>query len=323
MKKNKILVIILLIPLLFVIIFFFIKEQQYHKITILDEHFLIYPDKNGISFGGVSDIAYDKKKNRLYLVGDRSTFFTLEANFNEKIHNLNYLSAYKILRDKNQKDRYNLATYDSEGLTVTSNNKILVAHERIAGVIEISPLAKIVKSHTLPKKLQKNENYRNRNKMLESIAYHEKYGVLVASEYPLKKDKMRKQTIYSLDGKEWHFESEKHQNSAITAIEVMADGNILVLERSYKGYLKPMRIILKKVYLDDCNQEHHCKSEYLASFNSLKGDGFNNFEGLTRVSKNRYLMISDNNGYRLLPTKLIYFEVNPSQSLPNSHSPHL
>ncbi|HIC87773.1 MAG TPA: hypothetical protein EYP03_06195, partial [Aquificae bacterium] len=73
----------------------------------------------------------------------------------------------------------NLATYDSEGLTVTPSGKIIIAHERIAGVIEISPLAKILKSYNLPKKLQENENYRNRNKMLESIAYHEKYATLV------------------------------------------------------------------------------------------------------------------------------------------------
>lgn len=311
MKKNKILFIILLLISLLITIKLLVGKTH-HKITILDERFLTYPNKNGIEFGGISDIAYDIKNKKLYLIGDRSTFFTLETNFDNKINELKYLSAYKILRDKNQKDRYNLATYDSEGLTVTPSGKIIIAHERIAGVIEISPIAKILKSYNLPKKLQENENYRNRNKMLESIAYHEKYGLLVAAEYPLKEDKMREQTIYSLDGKEWHFESEKHQNSAVTAIEVMEDGNLLVLERSYKGYLKPMRIILKKVYLDSCDKERHCKSEYISSFNSLKGDGFNNFEGLTRVSKNRYMMISDNNGYRLLPTKLIYFSINSS-----------
>ncbi len=286
-----------------------VKDRQNHKITILDERYLVYPDKKGISFGGISDIAYDVKNRQLYLVGDRSTFFTLSATFTEKIEGLDYLSSYKILRNDNLKDKYDLKTYDTEGLTFTSNNKILVAHERIAGVLELSPTAKIIKNYNLPKKLQKDENYRNRNKMLESIAYHKKYGILVASEYPLKEDKMRKQTIYSLDGKEWHFESEKHQNSAITSIEVMDDENILVLERSYSGYLKPIRMILKKVYLDNCDENNNCKSEYLASFNSLKGDGFNNFEGLTKVSKGKYVMVSDNNGYRLLPTKLIYFKI--------------
>ena len=308
MKKNTFKSIILSIVLL-IVVRLIAEDKQNHKITILDEQYLIYPDKNGISFGGISDIAYDGESQKLYLIGDRSTFFTLSATFDEKIENLEYLSSHKILRNDNLKDKYNLRTYDTEGLTFTPDNKILVAHERVAGVFELSPKSKIIKNYTLPPKLQKDENYRNRNKMLESIAYHPKYGIVVASEFPLKEYKMRKQTIYSLDGKEWHFKSEKHKNSAITSIEVMDDGNILVLERSYSGYLKPMRMILKKVYLDDCDENNNCQSEYLASFNSLKGEGFNNFEGLARVSKGRYVMISDNNGYALLPTKLIYFEV--------------
>jgi hypothetical protein len=308
MKKNKLILIIIFLALVITLL---IKEKHQYKITILDERFLVYPSKNGIEFGGISDIAYDARNHKLYLIGDRSTFFILDTTFNndKKMGEMRYLSAHKILRDKRQKDFYNLATYDSEGLTVTSDHKILISHERVAGVIEISPTAEIIKSYRLPKKLQKKENYRDRNKMLESVAYHKRYGVLIASEYPLKKDKMREQTVYSLNGEEWHFKTEKHKNCGITAIEVMDDGNLLVLERAYSGYMNPIRMILKKVYLDSCDKERNCKSEYLASFNSLKGDGFNNFEGLTRVSKNRYLMVSDNDGYQLLPTKLIYFEL--------------
>ena len=298
MKKN----ILILIVIVIVFAIAFIKTNRQDKITILDEQFLIYSDKNGIKFESASDIAYDGENHKLYLVGDRSVLFTLDATFDKKIEELNYLSADKIL--------YNGDTYDCEGLTFDSkNNKIWVSYEWVAGVFELSTKGKVKENYTLPKKLAKRENYRNRNRMLESIAYHEKYGLLVASEYPIKRDKIEKQTIYSLSGEEWHFKADNYPNCGVTSIEVMDDGNLLVLERSYYGLMKPMRTILKKVYLDSCDKERYCKSEYIASFNSFKGDGFNNFEGLTRVSKNRYLMISDNNGYKLLPTKLIYFEI--------------
>ena len=301
------------ISIIFVIlsIGFFLSHKKPYKITILDERFLLYPDKNSIQFGGISDIAYDNEKHQLYLIGDRSIFFKFEAKFDEKIESLNYLLAHKILRDENNKEIYTLATYDSEGLTTAPNGNVLIAHEQIAGLLEVSPNGEIIHSLKVPKKLEKKKNYRNGNKMLESIAYHKRHGILIASEYPLKQDNMQKQTIYSLDGKrEWHFRAEKHENCGVTAIEVMDDGNLMVLERSYCGILKPLRVILKKLYLNDCDKENNCRVEYLASFNSLKGDGFNNFEGLTRVSKNRYLMVSDNNDYTLLPTKLIYFEVD-------------
>ncbi len=78
--------------------------------------------------------------------------------------------------------------------------------------------------------------------MLESVTYHSKYGILIAVEYPIKGSK-KYQTIYSLRGKEWHFKAEKYKNSAVTAIEVMDDGNILVLERAYSGILNPMTIL--------------------------------------------------------------------------------
>ncbi len=152
--------------------------------------------------------------------------------------------------------------------------------------------------------------YKSRNGMLESVTYHSKYGILIAVEYPIKGSK-KYQTIYSLRGKEWHFKAEKYKNSAVTAIEVMDDGNILVLERAYSGILNPMIITLKKVYLNRCNKKAICKSEVLATFNSNKGWGYDNFEGLAKVGKNRYIMVSDNNGYPFLPTVFLYFKILP------------
>ena len=168
-----------------------------------------------------------------------------------------------------------------------------------------------MKAHKLPKKLRSKSNYQSKNKMLESIAYHPKYGILTASEYPLKKSKKDMQTIYSLKGQEWYFKMEKHPNSAITALEVMDDNNVLVLERAFNGLSNPMFISLKKVYLNKCNVKRECKSELLASFSSDDGYGYDNFEGLAKVGKNRYVMVSDNNGHDMLPTTLTYFKVKP------------
>jgi hypothetical protein len=107
----------------------------------------------------------------------------------------------------------------------------------------------------------------------------------------------------------WNFNAESHENSAVTAIEVMDDGNLLILERAYAGLTKPFVITLKKLYLDKCNKSHQCKTEVLASMNTQDGWGVNNFEGLTKVGKRRYLMVSDNNNKKMLRTVFVYFEV--------------
>jgi hypothetical protein len=150
--------------------------------------------------------------------------------------------------------------------------------------------------------------YRSKNKGLEALAWHQHYGILTAAEWPLKKYTKKLQTIYALSGKKWHFRAEPEGNSAVSAIEVMEDGNILVLERSFTGYMDPFVVTLKKVYLDRCRRGV-CPATILLKMNSHKGWDVDNFEGLAKVGKERYVMISDDNDNFFQKTLLIYFEV--------------
>ncbi len=52
-----------------------------------------------------------------------------------------------------------------------------------------------------------------------------------------------------------------------------------------------------------------CSSKILAKLETEKGWNIDNFEGLAKVDKNRYLMISDDNGSPLQKTLLVLFEV--------------
>jgi hypothetical protein len=152
------------------------------------------------------------------------------------------------------------------------------------------------------------KQFRSKNKGLEAIAWHKHYGILTVAEWPVKRDSKKLQTIYSLGGREWHFSAEPEGNSAVSAIEVMDDGNILVLERSFTGYMHPFVVTLKKVYIDRC-KKRICPTDILVKMSSHKGWDVDNFEGLTRVEKNRYVMISDDNDNFFQKTLLIYFEV--------------
>ena len=275
------------------------------RITILDEKSLIFFNKNGIPFEGISDLTYNRKEHRLYMIGDRGYLYSFYAKFGKKIEKLKYLNAFHI-RSFNRK----ILHPDIEGLTHNSRGELIASFERYPRVKKITKDGRLVVNYKIPKKLRDKRIYRNRNSIFEAVAYHPKYGLLVASEYPINRKKSINQTIYSLDGKEWHFKAQPYKNSAVTALEVMDDGNILVLERAYRGLMHPIYITLKKVYLDKCDRYRNCKSEVLNIFNSDNGGGYNNFEGLAKVGKDRYLMVSDNNGHFLLSTMLIYFKVN-------------
>ncbi|MCK5855358.1 MAG: esterase-like activity of phytase family protein [Sulfurovaceae bacterium] len=275
------------------------------KITILDERSLSYPNKNSVPFSEISDLTYHKKENKLYMIGDKGNFYVFNATFNDKIETLKYINAFKI------KEKKSLKKYDIEGLTQDNKGQLYLSFERQPRISKISKKAYLSSNQKLTKELRTKKNFSGSNKIFEALAWHSKHGLLTAAEYPLYKKKKTKQTIYSLSGKKWHFKAQNHQNNAITAIEVMDDNNLLILERAYAGLSKPFVVTLKKLYLNKCDKKRNCKSEILASFNSYEGWAVNNYEGLAKVGKNRYLMVSDNNNKFILSTQLIYFKVNP------------
>ena len=282
------------------------KDTKNSKISVLDKLSLKYDTKNHVPFSEISDIAYNPKKRELFMIGDKGYLYKFSANFNKKIENLNYIGGFKLQKSNGKRKRF-----DSEGLAYNEKGELIVSFERKPKIYRISTKGVLYSKYKLPKKLRKKSAYRGKNKMLEAVAFHPKYGILTASEYPIKKRKKRDQTIYSLKGKEWHFKTEKYKNSAVTAIEVKDDGNILVLERAYSGFSNPFMITLKKVYIENCDKKNRCRTEVLISFDSFDGWGMENFEGLAKVGKNRFVMVSDNHDEDFLPTTLIYFEVKP------------
>lgn len=281
------------------------KGTVNHKITILEQKILSFKKRADIPFEGLSDLSYDKKNHKLYMIGDRGYLYVFDASFDKKIKKLKYSKAYHI-KTKDGK----VIHPDIEGLTHNAKNQLIASFERKPQISLISNTGKIKSNFKLPKKLRDKSVYKNANSIFEGVAYHKKYGILTVAEHPINHKNNKNQTIYSLKGKEWHFKAEKYPNSAVTALEVMDDGNIILIERAYNGLSNPFYITIKKVYLNKCNKKRECKSEVLALFNSNEGWGYNNFEGLAKVGKDKFVMISDNNGRSFLPTAFTYFKVN-------------
>ena len=286
----------------------FLKGKQFEGITLLDQKILDFQKIDGLQFSEISDLAYDKKEQKLYFVSDEGRLFVFDATFTEKIENLTAKSGLTLVKKKGQKFRR--WRHDSEGLALDNKGRIYISFEGRAKVGRFDEKGRMVKEYRLPTKLRDPKNYRSRNKSLEALTWHPKYGLLTAAEWPLKHMKKKEQTIYALNGKVWHFKAEAEQKSAVVAMEVMDDGNILVMERSFIDLFQPFVITLKKVYLNRCNTKKRlCQSEILAKMNTHKGWLIDNFEGLTKVGKHRYVMVSDDNDNFYQQTLLVYFEV--------------
>ncbi len=286
------------------------EQKIFSKIKFLDQKQLMYDYIDGVKFSELSDLAYFVPTQELFMISDEGKLFSFKAIFSDRIEKLEPLFAVK-LRKKHGK-KFKKWRRDSEGMTLDGDGHLLISFEGKAKIAwfhkNSDKKGQMIRTYRLPKILKKSENYRSRNKSLEALAWHSKYGILTATEWPLKRDHKKRQTLYALSGKKWHFKAEPEAKSAIAAIEVMEDGNVLVLERSFTGYMNPFIITLKKVYLNTC-KNGMCKTERLLKMNSHQGWDVDNFEGLARVGKNRYVMISDDNDNFFQKTLLIYFEV--------------
>lgn len=286
------------------------SEKTFNKIKFLDQKTLTYAEIDGVKFSELSDLAYDEKTKILYLLGDQGTLFAFDVNFSETIEGLK--ARYGVgLKKKNGKN-FRSWKKDSEGLTLDAKGKLLISFEGNAKIAwfhkNSEKRGNLIRKYPLPEALRDKKNYRSRNKSLEALAWHPRHGILTATEWPLKRDHKKKQTIYALSGKRWHFKAEPEGKSAVVAMDVMHDGSVLVLERSFTGMFDPFVLTLKKVSLKNCLSKM-CQSEILLKMNSYEGWDVENFEGLARIGKNRYVMISDDNDNFLLKTVLIYFEV--------------
>jgi len=286
------------------------SSYTHTPIKILDQRELAFSHINGVKFAELSDVAYEAKTHTLYGVSDKGILYCFDAKFGQIIERLVPLRAAKLTNKKAK--RFKKWKRDSEGLALDGKGRLFISFEGKAKVAwfhkNSHSFARLIRKERIPRVLRDVNNYRSKNKSLEALAWHPYYGLLAATEWPLKKDDKKRQTLYALRGKQWHFRAEPEKRSGVVAMEVMDDGNVLVMERSYIDMFHPLVVTLKKVYIKGC-KKGMCRSKVLLKMNSHQGWDVDNFEGLAKVGKHRYVMVSDNGDNFFQKTLLVYFEV--------------
>ena len=272
---------------------------KHKNINILDAKELRFEPLNGIHVNELSALAY--KDNKLYALSNLGYLYHFNIRIKKnKIKTLELINAVEL---KNKKgDKLKKSSRDTEGMVLV-NNKLYISFERKPKVDIFSLDGKKIKNYKIPKELRDIDNYQGKNKALESIAYSKKYEVITAPEVALKNEDEDYHTLYSKN-KTWSFKA----HGKLSALEFMDKHSVLALERKFNHLTRRRVTRLTKVYLDKCDKEI-CKSKVMAVLDSKKGWNLDNFEGLTKVSKNRFLLVSDDNGGILQKTLLVLFEI--------------
>jgi len=270
-----------------------LKSDRYMGIRILDSKEVKFKKMDEIS-------ALAMKDNKLFALSDKGELYTFKIKIKKnKIKKLKLIESKK-LKDENSK-KLSKKNSDSEGMILV-DNKLFISFEKNHRVESYSLGAKRIKKLKINKKLTKMKNYKSGNKGLEALAYNEKYGLITAPETP--KDNRKYHTLYAKN-KRWKFKI----NGDIKGLEFINKDELLVMQRDFNSKKNEMKIVLNIINLSNCSGKKVCKNKILAKLKTKDGWKLYNFEGLTKVSKNRFLIVSDNHGSKSQKTVLVLFEI--------------
>lgn len=259
----------------------------------------------------LSDLAWDEDQGILYGITDRGRLLHLQPEFSgERLTGMRLLADFQ-LHDDNRK-RLKKRWRDSEGLAVVDGNNgiagdshLLISFEGRNRVDYYDIEGQFLQHFPLPPTLRDKRLYRKNNKGLEALTLHPTLGLMTGPEQSSDDGPI---PIISQEGLRWYYQPFELDGSLV-ALEALPSGAVLVLERAFTRPYSPWIITLSRIHPSLTNAETTVKAEVLARFDSTDGWRINNFEGLTRYRGKRFFMVTDNGGYSLLETQLLYFEI--------------
>ncbi len=271
---------------------------------------------DGLPLVELSGLAWDEDEDILYAVSDKSVLFHLRPVIEDgRLMDVQVLYAFPLRSPRG--DALQGGYADSEGLALLNANngkrgdtEVLVSFEIVPRITRYTPRGKWLEELKMPPGLASRPAYAELNGALESVTTHPEHGVLTAAEIPLKAEPKDRIALHALSGKRWTL-PRLDDNAGTVALETLDDGSVLVLERSFVSVLQPLRLALKRVWLEPgCESDAGtpCRYETVALWHRVDAFKAENFEGLTRYRGNQFFMVSDSNGLPLLGTTLVMFE---------------
>lgn len=265
--------------------------------------------QDGTPVGGLSDLGWDEDEAMLLLISDRGWLHRARLVFSGsgELRDYEPLDTYPLrgedgaILDSRESDAEALALEHADD-GVRGNTQLVIGFEGDARWQRFLPSGIASEPAHRPAAL----NDVKRNGGMEAVTDLPGTGLIGGIEEPPNGWPDKTTRLFTLDGsREWRYPLADNPNSALTALEALDNGDLLALERAYTP---PASIVirLRRVHLGDGGSV--AVSE-LARLSNTEGWSLDNFEGLTRIGKNRYLMVSDDNFSVLQRTLLSCFAV--------------
>lgn len=150
---------------------------------------------------------------------------------------------------------------------------------------------------------------------VEAIGWHPRHGLLAAAQNTARTDAgnpgtaRRLHTLHAASGSQWFFEASARR-SHVKAIEVLADGSVLVLERVQAERNAPFETVLRWLDLGNCAPGTVCAVPSL-EVSPPAAFGHDNQEGLACHESRRCWVVNDSGPDRQQPSRLTQFRLVP------------
>lgn len=270
--------------------------------------------QNGVRLSQLSGLAWDEDDGILYAISDKGALFHLRPQFKDKVlTGISLLKAVPLRELKSDKPLKRLVQ-DFEGLNILNgrdgrkgNAELVVSTEGIPQVLRFNVDGQMTGNYPMIAPLNNRKNYRNTNKMLESVCISPTHGVITAPETPLNGEQEHYTRLFSLSGPSWLYPLDS--GNRITDIECRNQNEVLVLQQNFLHGFGQITVMLKRVRLTPVPVSGPLAPETIFTLDSQSGFQLDNFEGLAHHRGGRFFMVSDNNDLFIQRTLLMYFEL--------------
>lgn len=282
------------------------------KLQALGKTEIAATGKDGVPVNELSGLAWDADEKLLYAVSDGGVLhhFRLQLE-GDRIAAIEHVFSAPLAAPAAGKTVTN-----AEGLAAVNgddgkpgNSELLVAFEDGPAIARFTAQGQWIADVALPGPLAEAGNYAKKNSRLESVVFDKTHGVLTAPERPLRGEPETLHKIYAGAGATWAFEAAQ-PDGRLKAIETMADGGLLVLERT-EAADGARAAHLRHLDLAACAAGGQCAVPDLAATpDPLLVD---NFEGLARLTDSLFLIVTDRTKKDVEPTSFVLFKLTDAK----------
>jgi hypothetical protein len=193
---------------------------------------------------------------------------------------------------------------DAEDIVILNSANGKKGDTQIGVVFEDGPAAglfddqgQFISPIKLPAPLSDPTSYAEPNRTIESIATNTDHGFLFVPQVPIIGQKKDMHTVYAEDGSTWSYETLQPKRTSTKSMQTQPDGSLMILEGvNLGGFWSKLDMGTHEMHLRRMDPAA-CKSgemcpiiDYVPKDPEAMTD---RFEGLTRISDNLYLIITD------------------------------